>query len=740
MAKKFKDLIQELYEPKSADEKRFVAKHVVQKYKLSKPTEDDDLFNADNVNKDKTKNSDRENERGKDAKVYESVTNPLPNVNPRTDSQRNRSLFSRVRQVNREKYARHAFKTEEVELEEASNNRLQDTHTVEVRATYNKRKDAHSMEDKGTDVKFRVPYKPKNADTKSGDLPSSKSMLNYIQGHDNHKKMTDQGHILTKYGAKISSIKAIPGMVKEDINDEIDIEIDVIAEAEHEAVSKLRQKHERIEKTAMNSGVSDARLKQIKDKNEKERKELNQSIEDNLEAQSRYTKMSHEEVETEEDYFEEGRMPASVIKHKTDIGNLSDKEFADKYSREKYSDDQLRSMAWRHGLGGPGTPGHEKYVNRRKRGLSEDIDLDEAMGTIANQKKAAKFKDSDVNRMIRDEKARKAAEERKEKQSEKKEKVEEALGKRYKSPWDKIEKAKPGIGKRIDTAVADLKQNADDYQKILDKEKKEKVEEALGKSASASDFIHDFVRSKNPKFAGKSKKQRIQQALAAYYQKNEEERSPEFDHAIMEDEIPKPTSPGEAERMAQRYYNMSKTVGDPQSKKHYKYISNKMYALAKQLRKKAVMGEAAIDDTQKATTQITVHDSHEDAKKEALRKSKTYNDIFKVLKDPVTNTYVVTHKDNVDPTGAKPTVGMSHPFDIYTKGNNESFELFADSMINEEITLADGTVANLDGDLTVKLMRLYNGLNENNQDELVYSLHDDIDSLANILDLVNSVE
>ena len=31
-------------------------------------------------------------------------------------------------------------------------------------------------------------------------------------------------------------------------------------------------------------------------------------------------------------------------------------------------------------------------------------------------------------------------------------------GKGYKSPWDKIEKAKPGIGKRIDTAVAGIKQ------------------------------------------------------------------------------------------------------------------------------------------------------------------------------------------------------------------------------------------------------------------------------------------
>ena len=57
--------------------------------------------------------------------------------------------------------------------------------------------------------------------------------------------------------------------------------------------------------------------------------------------------------------------------------------------------------------------------------------------------------------------------------------VDEAFGKRYKSPWEKIEKAKPGIGKRIDTTVDALKQNAADYQAILDKEKKAKeVKEA----------------------------------------------------------------------------------------------------------------------------------------------------------------------------------------------------------------------------------------------------------------------
>ena len=33
----------------------------------------------------------------------------------------------------------------------------------------------------------------------------------------------------------------------------------------------------------------------------------------------------------------------------------------------------------------------------------------------------------------------------------------------------------------------------------------------------AGAYVSDFVHSKNPKFAGKSKKERMKQALAAYY-------------------------------------------------------------------------------------------------------------------------------------------------------------------------------------------------------------------------------
>lgn len=51
----------------------------------------------------------------------------------------------------------------------------------------------------------------------------------------------------------------------------------------------------------------------------------------------------------------------------------------------------------------------------------------------------------------------------------------------------------------------------------------ELINEVLSKDASAGDWIHDFIHSDNPKFAGKSKAERKKQALAAYYAKKNEE-------------------------------------------------------------------------------------------------------------------------------------------------------------------------------------------------------------------------
>ena len=65
------------------------------------------------------------------------------------------------------------------------------------------------------------------------------------------------------------------------------------------------------------------------------------------------------------------------------------------------------------------------------------------------------------------------------------------------------------------TLATDYIQTAADY---MYSEMKEEVElaEVLSKDASAGDWIHDFIHSDNPKFAGKSKEERQKQALAAY--------------------------------------------------------------------------------------------------------------------------------------------------------------------------------------------------------------------------------
>jgi hypothetical protein len=54
----------------------------------------------------------------------------------------------------------------------------------------------------------------------------------------------------------------------------------------------------------------------------------------------------------------------------------------------------------------------------------------------------------------------------------------------------------------------------------LDQEDLDALYEVLSKDAKAGDYISDFVHSTNPKFDGKSKKDRIKMALGAYYDTN----------------------------------------------------------------------------------------------------------------------------------------------------------------------------------------------------------------------------
>jgi hypothetical protein len=61
------------------------------------------------------------------------------------------------------------------------------------------------------------------------------------------------------------------------------------------------------------------------------------------------------------------------------------------------------------------------------------------------------------------------------------------------------------------------------------------LQEVLSKDASAGEWIHDFVHSDNPKFAGKSKEKRKEMALGAYYAKkrNEEVELEEADNLAL---------------------------------------------------------------------------------------------------------------------------------------------------------------------------------------------------------------
>jgi hypothetical protein len=90
-----------------------------------------------------------------------------------------------------------------------------------------------------------------------------------------------------------------------------------------------------------------------------------------------------------------------------------------------------------------------------------------------------------------------------------------------------------GSGKKQGTRYGGQKQKEDESDKrkeqneeldvFSDKEIDMLINEVLSKDASAGEWISDFVKSDNPKFAGKSKEQRKKQALGAYYaaQRNE---------------------------------------------------------------------------------------------------------------------------------------------------------------------------------------------------------------------------
>jgi hypothetical protein len=72
-------------------------------------------------------------------------------------------------------------------------------------------------------------------------------------------------------------------------------------------------------------------------------------------------------------------------------------------------------------------------------------------------------------------------------------------------------------------AISQIKASAGVNEEVTEEELDKELNEVLSKNASAGDWIHDFIHSDNPKFAGKSKAERKKMALGAYYGKQNEE-------------------------------------------------------------------------------------------------------------------------------------------------------------------------------------------------------------------------
>jgi hypothetical protein len=142
-----------------------------------------------------------------------------------------------------------------------------------------------------------------------------------------------------------------------------------------------RQQHEEVvdEGNPMNKEKKNAAVAAVgaKNKDSQYLSRMNPNVADKIRGREKMSgkdRQQHEEVQVDE-----AGMPASVIKSKQNRANMTDKQFAD--SHKNHSDADLRSMAWRHGLGKPGTPGHDHYVNKRNKGLKEDVEQVDELST-----------------------------------------------------------------------------------------------------------------------------------------------------------------------------------------------------------------------------------------------------------------------------------------------------------------------------------------------------------------------
>lgn len=149
------------------------------------------------------------------------------------------------------------------------------------------------------------------------------------------------------------------------------------------------------------------------------------------------------------------------------------------------------------------------------------------------------------------------------------------------------------------------------------------TKESLDPSMGSDAYIDDFVHSKNPKFAGKSKKERIKMALGAYYSAKNESITEE-----QLDELSRKTLASYVIKAADRYNNLGWEDGfSPPDmdraarKKMRKQQRNKMYGISRAAHKmsgrreydaKVLAKEETLDELSKATLVRYINKAHQD--------------------------------------------------------------------------------------------------------------------------------
>jgi hypothetical protein len=181
-----------------------------------------------------------------------------------------------------------------------------------------------------------------------------------------------------------------------------------------------------------------------------------------------------------------------------EIGAIYDQVVSEAYDEDKenakikklnhanthFRDDATSTRTMLYKQDTPGEPKSSKIkedVNLAFEAWVDDENPDPKHREVVNRHGQNRKK---IQLVPRDKKDRKEDDRPYRQQSTVKKVIDEKYGKGYKSPWQKIMAAAPkGTEERINKAVEGLKQNAADYQKILDKEKK-KTNESVNTAGS----------------------------------------------------------------------------------------------------------------------------------------------------------------------------------------------------------------------------------------------------------------